>query len=594
MTECELTHGARKELRAGCLPACPLGIRPSIVLTFFPREPRMNPVFIQKPPRLTNQFTDDPFLRSYLRRVLPPAMLQAIESELTELGGLAAGELYALQLADRLNEPQLVQWDAWGNRIDRITVSPLWQRAAQVAAQFGLIGVAYERAHGRFSRIRQFANVFLFHPSTDVYTCPLAMTDGAARTLISAGNVSLIERAVPRLTSRDPAKAWTSGQWMTESTGGSDVGVSLSEARRDPDGSWRLYGKKWFTSAITSQMALTLARPDGNASGGSGLAMFYVETRDEAGRLNGIRVERLKDKLGTRKVPTAELMLEGARAELVGDTRNGTRAIEPMLVVTRTWNSVTSVAFMRRAVALAKSYARERRAFGATLSELPLHTDTLADLEVQTRAAFLLAFELVELVGRQEAGELEADQAALLRLLTPIAKLLTAKQAVAVVSEAIEAFGGAGYVEDTGIPALLRDTQVLPIWEGTTNVLSLDAVLRGGLAPGIAALRTRIARCGASLQDTRLVALGRQAMQAVDQVEQWLATHGDAQRIQAGARGTAMTLGRALQLALLCEHAQWSLEKEHDASGAAAAARFASTPLSTLRSLDPQESRLLA
>jgi alkylation response protein AidB-like acyl-CoA dehydrogenase len=521
-------------------------------------------------------------------------MLQTIETELTELGRLAADELYELQLADRLNEPQLVQWDAWGNRIDRISVPPLWQRAAELAAQFGLIGIAYERAHGRFSRIHQFANVFLFHPSTDVYTCPLAMTDGAARTLSASANAALIDRAIPRLTSRDPRNAWTSGQWMTESTGGSDVGISLSEARRDAQGAWRLYGKKWFTSAITSQMALTLARPQGNASGGSGLAMFYVETRTPDGRLNGIRVERLKDKLGTRKVPTAELMLEGARAELVGDTRNGTRAIEPMLVVTRTWNSVTSVAFMRRAVALAKAYARERRAFGSTLSELPLHIDTLADMEVQTRAAFLLAFELVELLGRQEAGELEDDQASLLRLLTPIAKLLTAKQAVAVVSEAIEAFGGAGYVEDTGLPTILRDTQVLPIWEGTTNVLALDAVLRGGLGPGIAAFRSRIAKCRASLQDARLVALGLQASQLTDEVARWLAKHGDASRMQAGARAIAMTLGRALQLALLCEHAQWALTHEQDSVGVAAAARFAATPLASLRELDPQESKLLS
>jgi alkylation response protein AidB-like acyl-CoA dehydrogenase len=553
----------------------------------------VNPVFIQAPPRLANQFIADAFLRSYLRRVLPVPMLQEIEPELTELGRLAAGELYELQLADRANEPQLVQWDAWGNRIDRITVSPLWQRAAEIAPRFGLIGTAYERAHGRFSRIHQFAKVFLFHPSTDVYTCPLAMTDGAARTLMVSGNEALIARAVPRLTSRDPSHAWTSGQWMTESTGGSDVGISLSQARRDDAGTWRLYGKKWFTSAITSQMALTLARPEGNPSGGAGLAMFYVETHDAAGGLNGIRVERLKDKLGTRKVPTAELMLEGTRAELVADTRNGTRAIEPMLVVTRTWNSVTSVAFMRRALALASSYARERRAFGAALSELPLHVDTLAELEAQTRAAFLLAFELVELLGKQEAGELGGDEPALLRLLTPISKLLTAKQAVAVVSEAIEAFGGAGYVEDTGLPTLLRDTQVLPIWEGTTNVLSLDAVLRGGLVPGIAAIRSRVARSVATLRDARLVSLGHRATELIDEVQRWLAANSDAQRMQAGARGVAMTLGRALQLALLVEHAQWSLANEQDSSGVAAAVRFAASPLSALRTLDPEDSKLL-
>ena len=337
-------------------------------------------------PGLGNQYLDDRFLLDYLERKLPPATLRAVAPELEQLGEVAGGELYSLQLADRANEPTLVQWDAWGNRIDRIEVTPLWKRAAQIAAQAGLIAIPYERAHGRYSRIHQFAAVYLFHPSSDVYTCPLAMTDGAARTLVASNNAQLIERAVPRLTSRDPAQAWTSGQWMTESTGGSDVGASLTRAERDEHGHWRLYGKKWFTSAITSQMALTLARPDGNGPGGSGLAMFYVETHDDAGRLNGMRVERLKDKLGTRKVPTAELLLDGARAELVGDTRNGTRNIEPMLVVTRAWNSVTSVAFMRRALALARSYAGQRRAFGAMLNELPLHVDTLAGLEAETRA----------------------------------------------------------------------------------------------------------------------------------------------------------------------------------------------------------------
>jgi acyl-CoA dehydrogenase len=203
----------------------------------------MSGIFVQAPPRLGNQYLDDRFLLDYLERKLPPATLRAIAPELKQLGDVAGGELYTLQLADRENEPMLVQWDAWGNRIDRIEVTPLWRRAAQVAAQAGLIAIPYERAHGRYSRIHQFAAVYLFHPSSDVYTCPLAMTDGAARTLAAANNAKLIERAVPRLTSRDPARAWTSGQWMTESTGGSDVGASLTRAERDEQGQWRLYGQ---------------------------------------------------------------------------------------------------------------------------------------------------------------------------------------------------------------------------------------------------------------------------------------------------------------------------------------------------------------
>jgi acyl-CoA dehydrogenase len=553
----------------------------------------MSDVFVQAAPQLGNQYRDDEFLRSYLQRKIPAAMLSTVAPELDQLGEVAGGELYALQLADRENEPTLVQWDAWGNRIDRIEVTPLWRRAAQIAAQAGLIAIPYERAHGRYSRIHQFAAVYLFHPSSDVYTCPLAMTDGAARTLSASNNAQLIERAVPRLISRDPARAWTSGQWMTESTGGSDVGASLTRAERDEHGQWRLHGKKWFTSAITSQMALTLARPVGNGPGGSGLAMFYVETHDDAGRLNGMRVERLKDKLGTRKVPTAELMLDGARAELVGDTRHGTRHIEPMLVVTRAWNSVTSVAFMRRALALARSYAEQRRAFGAMLNQLPLHIDTLAGLEAETRGAFLLAFELVELMGRQEAGELSDEQRALMRLLTPIAKLLTAKQAVAVVSECIEAFGGAGYVEDTGLPALLRDTQVLPIWEGTTNVLALDALLRGELTAALPAVHARIAECVQGARDERLAAAGAKAVNAIEHVARWIRETGDAVQVQSHARRVAMTIGRALELAFLVEHARWQLDAGAGRTNIAAAVRFATAPVDLLVEVDAQDSRLL-
>jgi len=249
--------------------------------------------------------------------MLPPDVLSEVEPSLWEMGELAGGELYRLQLEDRLNEPRLTQWDAWGERVDRIEVSPMWRVAERLAAERGLIATAYERRHGAHSRVHQFALAYLFTPSTDIYSCPLAMTDGAARVLTTSGNESLIKRVVPHLVSRDPVQFWTSGQWMTELTGGSDVGASETVARRDAEGVWRLYGRKWFTSAAASQVALTLARPEGNPPGGRGLALFLVETRDEAGRLRDIQVNRLKDKLGTRKVPTAELTLEGTPAEMV-------------------------------------------------------------------------------------------------------------------------------------------------------------------------------------------------------------------------------------------------------------------------------------
>lgn len=493
-------------------------------------------------------------MRSFVRHRLPPEVGAAIAPELEELGTHAMGPLWDFQRADRLNEPRLTNFDAWGNRIDRIELTPLWHEAERLAVHYGLTAHPQERRYGPWSRVHQFLLVHLFHPVTDVYTCPLAMTDGAARTLLAAGNQALIDRALPHLTSRDPARFWTSGQWMTEATGGSDVGLSQTRAEFC-DGVWRLHGKKWFTSAATSQMALTLARPEGNGPGGSGLALFYLETRDAEGRLNGVRVERLKDKLGTRKVPTAELTLDGTVAHLVAGTTHGTRSIEPMLRVTRTWNSVCASAFLRHGLGLAEDYAARRMAFGATLAAQPLHRATLDDVDAESAGAFLLAFLLVELLGRDEGGELDGAEAALLRLLTPVAKATTGKQGAAVASELIEAFGGAGYVEDTGIPVLLRDSQVLPIWEGTTNVLSLDLLLRADLDQGLAALRQRVIRAGTAAADGALRTAGAASVAAVDHALAWHRGTRDPAARQRGARHFTLTLGRALELALLVEHA---------------------------------------
>jgi acyl-CoA dehydrogenase len=551
--------------------------------------------FVQAPPALGNQYEDDRALRSCLNRALPRDVLAEIAPELVDMGGLAGGELYRIQIADRENEPVLTRWDAWGNRIDRIEVTRLWCEAERIAAERGLVACAYERRHGMHSRVHQFALVYLFTPSTDIYSCPLAMTDGAARALIASGNEKLVARAVPHLTSRDAAQFWTSGQWMTEAAGGSDVGQTETVARRE-NGRWKLYGRKWFTSAIGSQMALTLARPEGNPPGGKGLALFYLETRDEAGRLNGIRVERLKDKLGTRKVPTAELTLEGAAAELVCEETDGVKHIAPMLNVTRAWNAVSACALMRRGLALAGDYAKKRVAFGAPLAEKPLHIDTLAGLHAESEGALQLTFFVAELLGRAEAGQASAAQEALLRLATPIAKLTTARQAVAVLSEVIEAFGGAGYVEETGLPMLLRDAQVLPIWEGTTNVLSLDALRALEAAGGLAVLKRETGLMLQGVREPDLVKISALAERAVEQAEAWLkrATAAGEVETEAGARRLALTLGRTLELALLLRQAQFSLEHEQDRRALAAARRFAAHGVNLLMAADAADSRLLA
>ncbi|HET9405564.1 MAG TPA: acyl-CoA dehydrogenase family protein [Burkholderiales bacterium] len=548
--------------------------------------------FVQPSPGLGNQFTADRALRSYLARVLPADVLTEVEPALAAMGELAGGELYRHQLADRESEPTLRQWDAWGNRVDRIEVTALWHEAERIAAEQGLVATAYERRHGMYSRVHQFALAYLFTPSNDLYSCPLAMTDGAARALLAAGNQRLIDRAVPHLTSRDPREFWTSGQWMTEAAGGSDVGLTETVARKTGDG-WRLYGRKWFTSAIGSQMALTLARPEGNPAGGKGLALFYLETHDGEGRPNGILVNRLKDKLGTRKVPTAELTLEGVPAQLVAGDRDGVRSIAPMLNVTRTWNSVSACAFARRGLALARDYASRRIAFGAPLSEKPLHLDTLAGLEAEFLGALHLTFFVAELMGREEAGKAGEGQEKLLRVLTPVAKLLTGKQAVQILSEVIEAFGGAGYVEDTGLPVLLRDAQVLPIWEGTTNVLSLETLRALEAVGGLAVLQREIGILLREVREPDLLKISAQVERVMEQAGAWLSGTGGAQ-LEAGARRFAMTVGRGMELALLVRHAQWSLMNEKDQRARAAARRFAAHGVSLLADMDAGDSRRLA
>src|SRR5262249_7083341 len=160
-----------------------------------------------------------------------------------------------------------------------------WRALHREAARRGLAAIPYERERGAWGRLHQFALLVLFGPSSAIYTCPLAMTDGAARTLLTHASPEMASRVVPRLTSRDPDQLWTSGQWMTERSGGSDVSGTATIARAE-GGAWRLRGTKWFTSAVTSEVALTLARPEGAPAGSAGLSLFLVEQRAADGTPN--------------------------------------------------------------------------------------------------------------------------------------------------------------------------------------------------------------------------------------------------------------------------------------------------------------------
>ena len=461
----------------------------------------------------------DAYLRAVLTRLLPPEVLRSVLADLEPFGYRVVEEVEGLGQEAEEQEPWLRKFDKWGKRIDRVETCSAWKKLNEISAEEGLVAIGYERDHGEFSRLHQFAKLCMFTHSSAIYTCPLAMTDGAARLIeylrAQKASISLppnvwtfLEEAFDHLTERDPEEFWTSGQWMTERPGGSDVGYTETEAVPQQDGTYQLFGFKWFTSATDANMTMTLARivdqKGQTVSGSRGLSLFAVKIKEADGSLNRIRIARMKNKLGTRALPTAELALEGSTAYLVSPPGRGVATIAKMINVTRIYNSVSAVSGMRRAVAMAMSFGVNRRAFGRSLVHHPLHARTLANMEVQVRGCLQMTFEAVRLMGLSEVDKASKEQSSFLRLLIPVIKLYTGKQSVWVTSEALEALGGQGYIEDTGMPALLRNNQVLPIWEGTTNVLSMDLLRVLRATPD--ALRVWFSRVQSSLDASQSTA----------------------------------------------------------------------------------------
>ena len=529
--------------------------------------------FVQSAPQLADRYRDDRVLRSWLARVLPESQRHAAEPDFIALAEYAQ-RTYARQLATTPSEPVLTNFDVWGNRIDRIELTETWREGPAIAAKHGLVADGHDKSLGEFARVQQFAKVYLYHAASAFYSCPLAMTDGVAATLRDAPNAALRERVLPHLLSRDPATFWISGQWMTENVGGSDVGNSETSARRDVDGTWRLHGRKWFTSAINAEFALALARPEGNPAGADGLALFGIETRNAEGSWNGITIDRLKEKLGTRELPTAEIHLHDTRAGLIGDTAHGVRAITPVLQVTRLWNAFGSLSTMARCLALARDYAHRRDVFGKPLIEQPLFADALAGWEAEFESAFHLAMEVALLLGRVESGAGGVRDAALQRLLTPLAKLWICKLGVRIASETVESFGGIGYLEDSGIPLLLRDAQVFPIWEGSSNVQALD-FLRALEKVGIDPLLDGVDGWLEAADGTIPGSDAETTHDAIHHADTWLRDHArDPNALQAGALRLGTTCARSVAAALLARHAAWAQRNRKDSAPTNALRRF--------------------
>lgn len=515
--------------------------------------------FLQTPPRLPDGWSGDTTLRETLRWHVGDEVLALSEPRLKEMGRIATDpQVLALGTRAEREEPELVHYDTWGGRIDEIRVSDAWYELGRLGIEAGVTCLPYEDGQfGEHGRTIASALLILWGPSSALYSCPVAMTDAAARTLLQYGDES-DRPVVERLTSSDFDHAWSSGQWMTETAGGSDVGRTGTVARRDDDGMWRLYGMKWFTSATTSEMALTLARPQGAGPGSGSLAMFRVERSLPDGTRNAIAVRRLKDKLGTRALPTAELELEGAVAYPVGDPLEGggLRRIATMLNITRLHNAIGSAGSFARGLAWARAYAQVREVFGKPLALMPAHRATLAALAVDYAATLTLALRLAVLTGKAEGGTASDTETAALRALTPITKAATARWAVAGAAEAMECVGGVGYCEDSTLPALVRNTHVQPIWEGTTNVLSLDLLRVASKTNGIDALVEDGKRLASTAADiSPLANVASTTAQALDAYRSMIVRLDEQEVAEAYARTAALGLAAGYASALLCAQA---------------------------------------
>jgi alkylation response protein AidB-like acyl-CoA dehydrogenase len=421
------------------------------------------------------------------------------ESQLAEMGELAVKFFDPrAAIADR-QTPVLKNYDREGRRIDEIEFHPAYLEMVERGYGSGLVALHYdEDLRNRYGYIPYAFSLslsYLFAQAESGLFCPVCMTDGVARVLTRFGDSELKRRFLPRLTARDPRDLYQGAMFLTEKQGGSDVGANTTRAVRTGDG-WRLYGDKWFCSNAGAEAILALARPEGAPEGTRGLGLFFVPKYLEDGTRNHYRINRLKDKLGVRSMPTGEISLEGAVAYPVGDVERGFSYMAEMINLSRLYNAVASIALMRRAVFEAVSHARSRQAFGRPIIELPLMQRTLADLIVEQQAAFYFVFEAVKLIDQIDSGQADQTTGRQLRLFTPLIKYHTAKLAVWAASEAMEVLGGNGYIEEFVTARLLRDAQVLPIWEGTTNILVLDAMRAMGKEqshePVLAAIRARL------------------------------------------------------------------------------------------------------
>ncbi len=427
-----------------------------------------------------NFYRADPALADLLRIHLPDALFRHIEPHLDRLGALAGGHLdECARLADR-HVPVLHQRDRFGRDAQWIEYHPAYRELERAAfGEFGIHAMSLRKGIMGWPQpypvVAKHAFTFLFNQAEFGLGCPINVTDGCAKLLAKFGSEALQAKYLDGLTQTDMSKLTQGGQFMTEKEGGSDVGTLTTTAVQEGD-HWRLSGEKWFCSNADAEVVMLLARPEGAVGGTRGVGLFLMPRRLDDGTPNHYRIVRLKDKLGTRSMASGEIKLEGAIAYAVGKLERGFVQMAEMVNSSRLSNGVKSAALMRRAHHDAMTVARNRVVFGSRIVNLPLARRQLMKIMLPTEQALSMSFLTADALDRAEAGS--QDAAALLRILTPTLKFRATRDARKVCGDALEMRGGIGYIEEFATSRLLRDAHLGSIWEGTGNIVAIDALKR--------------------------------------------------------------------------------------------------------------------
>ncbi len=367
---------------------------------------------------------------------------------------------------DRYAPPALETYDRNGELVNHIVVNPWYDQQHQELYRRGIIGLPYAE---NAPHLLTFAMGYVLAQADISLHCPVTLTGAVAYVLSAHAPDKLRQRFLHDLVHMD-GLAKTGGTWATEQHGGSDVGATTTVAVASGD-HFALHGLKWFASNANSELAVATARPEGAGPGTAGLGLYLAPSHLGDRRPNHYRIRKLKDKLGTKGLPTGEIDLLGAEATEIAPPPLGFKLMMEALEYSRVHNAVGSAGMQRRALREALAWARTRRAFGQVLSEYPMVQEDLLRMRAQFEAGALLAFEAA--IAFDETQH-DADRRTWLRLATTLAKYLTAEYAIAATRAALELVGGNGYTSDYPVARLLRDAQVLTVWEGPANIQALE------------------------------------------------------------------------------------------------------------------------